>query len=380
MNLKHFILIPRDLYMLTLFVSVGYMLTGELAINPENSVLLLLEGISSLLLITLLLLTFQKYSFRENIVILLALFLSAVVGTINGRWFEMIAACILVVGARNILYREILKCYLTIGSFVCISMVTLSLLGLKSDKVAVNMSSENFLLDELSVRHSFGYVWPTDFATHVFFILLVLWILKNGKLSHIMRILYAIISVLIIVYSDSRLGAGCIMLLILASFFSLDRGNVGISKCYFFAIWCVPLMAITIFLLTIEYDSTNLNWITLDLLLSRRLSISQSAIQEAGVSLWGTEYIMYGGDNSGALYNFIDSSYLQLIVLYGIVYTVIYLLLFSIVGYQSYKRCDRVILVALLVAGFSGIISQHFLQIYMNPLLVALTAKHSSVQ
>jgi hypothetical protein len=89
---------------------------------------------------------------------------------------------------------------------------------------------------------------------------------------------------------------------------------------------------------------------------------------------------MYGGDNSGALYNFIDSSYLQLIVLYGIVYTVIYLLLFSIVGYQSYKRCDRVILVALLVAGFSGIISQHFLQIYMNPLLVALTAKHSSEQ
>jgi hypothetical protein len=74
------------------------------------------------------------------------------------------------------------------------------------------------------------------------------------------------------------------MLLILASFFSLDRGNVGISKCYFFAIWCVPLMAITIFLLTIEYDSTNLNWITLDLLLSGRLSIGQSAIQEAGVS------------------------------------------------------------------------------------------------
>ena len=33
----------------------------------------------------------------------------------------------------------------------------------------------------------------------------------------------------------------------------------------------------------------------------------------------------------------------------------------------------------IFVAGISGAIAQHFLQIYMNPILLALTSEHSSM-
>ena len=379
MNLNHYILIPGTFYMWTLFLSVGYMLSGELVLNSENIVLLMLRYLSALMMVVTFVNALQKYNPREKIFILLVLLLSLVVGLINGRYYEMLATCALVVGAKGEKFDNILKCFFTVGSFVCISMIMFAKLGIVKDTVALGERED--LLSESIARHSFGYAWPTDLATHVFFILFALWMLRKGRLNIIMSIAYIAISYFIIAYTGSRLGAGCILLLVVSSIFFLfcRQKKKKISIFYWLSIIWVPLLAGTIFILSIYYDSSEINWVVFDTLLSGRLHISQETIIDNGIYLFGNELEMYGGDSLSSYYNFIDSSYLQLFVLYGILYTVFFLMLFVGVSYKAYLRSDRVFLVGMLIAGLSGVIAQHFLQIYMNPLLIALTASHSNI-
>ena len=120
-------------------------------------------------------------------------------------------------------------------------------------------------------------------------------------------------------------------------------------------------------------------WVIINTLFSGRLRIGHEAMADYGTKLFGQYYVQYGGQNAGDYYNFIDSSYIQLVVIYGIVYTALFIIAFIVVAYKAYKRKDMVLLLAIFVAGISGAIAQHFLQIYMNPLLLALTTKHNRV-
>jgi hypothetical protein len=49
-------------------------------------------------------------------------------------------------------------------------------------------------------------------------------------------------------------------------------------------------------------------------------------------------------------------------------------------GYQSYRRRDDTLLGALFIAGISGVIAQHFIQVFMNPLLLLLFAREDNSQ
>ena len=123
---------------------------------------------------------------------------------------------------------------------------------------------------------------------------------------------------------------------------------------------------------TAAYEPTNLTWIAIDLVLSGRLDFGQEALSNYGIPLLGQLYRLQGGEIDANMYNFIDSSYLQLFIIYGLFYTFLILIAYCIFGYQSYLRRDYVILIALFVAGISGAIAQHFIQFFMNPLLLLL--------
>ena len=379
MNTGKFSIVPRNLYMLTLLLSVGYMISGEIVFNSDHIFFTLLSYFAAVLMTIQLGVVFPLYSLGGKLLILFSLLLSVIVGVVNGGYYQMLATCALVFGAKGQDFKTILNYYFSVGAFICICMILLSMLGFARDKVNIAWERENLLLGGSSIRHSFGYVWPTNFATHVFYILMSLWIVKSGKLTKSLSIIYLLISFLIIVYTDSRLGAGCIVLLVLASVFLKKRKHTNtISKKYLISLVWIPLLALGIFLLTVFYDSSDINWVVLDALLTGRLRISQETMNEYGISTFGNFIVMYGGDTSGQLYNFIDSSYLQLIILYGTIYTFLYLLAYLVLAYKAYNRRDRSFLIAIIIAGVSGAISQHFIQIFINPLLLALTANHDT--
>ena len=114
-----------------------------------------------------------------------------------------------------------------------------------------------------------------------------------------------------------------------------------------------------------------------DALLSGRLRIGQEALDSAGVSFLGQVFVMFSSARSdGANYNYVDCSYLQLLIIYGFVYTVLIISAYIVIVRQALRRGDILLVIAVITAAISGLIAQHFIEIYMNPFLIALFASH----
>lgn len=379
MPINKYTIIPSNFYLLTLVFAVVYLLGGEVVLYTKNFVFIFIKYVSIFLMSIQLGSAFFKYDKKWRLIIVLSLLLSLVVGLINGRYFELLATCALVFGAKGQNYRNVLRYYFSISAFFCISVILLCKLGVIRDNIAEPLTRINLLTGTDSIRHSFGYVWPTNLSTHVFFILLSLWVYKKGCLNKWLCLIYIIISYLLLVYTDSRLGAGCILLLPCFSMYIYIRDKMRwtFSRWNFFYVIWIPCVSVTMIYITQNYDSSNGIWVILNTLLSGRLRIGHEAMSDYGTKLLGQYYVQYGGQNAGDYYNFIDSSYIQLVVIYGIIYTVLLISAFVVVAYNSYKRKDFSLLLAIFVAGLSGAVAQHFLQIYMNPILLAMTSKHS---
>ena len=331
---------------------------------------------SCLLLGIHLTMTLPKYGKKLPLVLML-IAITLFVGLNIDRIHMMFVTAALVFGAKGLNFDNIVKWYFWIGLFFCIATIIGNQIGLiKDQNIYINALSSRFSLALSDKRLSFGYIWPTDFATHCFFILLAYWYIRKGELTLKEIFLFLFLSITILFYTDAKLGTGCILLLsIVTLFYRLTRNTQ--HKIYAILIYSIPLFAILAIMCTVMYRYSSFTWFFIDsVILAGRLRLGNEAIAMYGTPLWGQELKMYGADTDRQYYNFIDSSFIQLIVIYGIVYTILVILAYTIITYKAYQRKDYILILAILMTGVSGLIAQHFLQVCMNPFLIAFMAKH----
>ena len=331
---------------------------------------------SCLLLGIHLTITLPKYGKKLPLVLML-IAITLFVGLNTDRIHMMFVTAALVFGAKGLDFDNIVKWYFWVGLFFCIVTIFGNQVGLvKGHDVYLDTLSSRLSLALSGKRLSFGYVWATDFATHCFFILLAYWYIRKAKLSIKEMLLFVLLATAILYYTDAKLGAGCILLLpLMTLFYRLTRNTE--PKIYAILIFSIPLFAILAISCTVMYQYSSLTWFFIDsVILAGRLRLGNEAITMYGTPFWGQELQMYGAGTEDKYYNFIDSSFVRLIVMQGIIYTILLISAYMSVAYKAYKRKDYVLIIAILMAGLSGLIAQHFLQICMNPFLIACMAKH----
>lgn len=372
-------------YFSGLIFALVFFLLEETTIDLPDVIDLLLKLMAVLLLSFHLVSVFSQYSPLWKFIIIFTFLLSVVVGQKSDHLTQLFVTWAAVFGAKDIPKEQLLKVYFKTSQIFCVMTVCMALCGLIENKMFLNYSGEreNIFGDIVKWRGSYGYVWPTDFATHVFFIFMTFWILNRGKLGVFKIILSILMTYILLFYTDSRLGCGCIILLlfigVIMNIVRNRRSDNPVKhkrfRLSFLLILWIPFLAILSLWATAAYNPTNLSWIAADLVLSGRLEYGQEALSNYGIPLLGQLYKLYGGTSDANLYNYIDSSYLQLFIIYGLCYTLLILAAYIKLGYQSYHRRDNTLLGALFVAGISGVIAQHFIQVFMNPLLLLLFAK-----
>jgi hypothetical protein len=145
----------------------------------------------------------------------------------------------------------------------------------------------------------------------------------------------------------------------------------------FFIVVSVPFFLWLSYYVTENYDDADFNWMVADVILSGRLRLGNDAFEIAGIPMFGQFYEMFGSArDDGAAYNYLDNSYVQSLVIYGLVYTVVLVVAYAYVCRSAYYRKDYFLLYSVFFAGMSGLIAQHFIEMYMNPFLIALFASH----
>ncbi|MDO4182976.1 MAG: hypothetical protein Q4E12_05155 [Coriobacteriia bacterium] len=122
-------------------------------------------------------------------------------------------------------------------------------------------------------------------------------------------------------------------------------------------------------------------------ILGTRLSLGHSALTQYGISLFGQDIQLVGfglnllGErNTSAAYNYIDCMYVRMLVQLGLLYTAVYLGLFTVAGWRAAKQGNIVLLLIFAAIALNGIINDLSLYLFYNPfLLLAATILRDSV-
>lgn len=282
----------------------------------------------------------------------------------------------LIIGARKIKFENILKIYLVVVSVILITAMICGWFGIIENLVYEDWRRGN--------RYSFGCVYPTDFAAHIFYLVLAYvgcyykkmkswWgLVVMGLSVGLYKLCYAYTSTLTLF-----LFGLCILI------YSTCKGKVKqltvprVSSI-------LPAMTALIFpaLMTIYNGSEEL-WYRLDLKLGYRLLYTSWAIRDYGLSLFG-KTVNEIGNGRTTVYNndyyFIDDSYMRIMIEYGMVVFVTILIMLTLISYKMLTHKQIILFLILEIICIHSIMEHHLMELAYNPFILYLYAENSELE
>lgn len=277
---------------------------------------------------------------------------------------------VLIAGAMDVDYRKILR----VSFWINFATLALAFIG-SCAGVIPDLSYEA----EVGYRHSFGIVYTTDFAARVFYLLVIGWVLYDRVHVTVSLLMTAACTWFIWHYCQGKCSMITLVLFMAAIVYEYVTRNERLLKKMpirivdQFIVWLAPIGAGTIIYLSVIYNY-NVKWIsTLDEILTRRLLLANKAINTYGFSFLGTAFEQNGSGGNTAynfFYNFIDSSYVLIILRYGIIVFTIFLMLIVYQSRSALKKNYRKLLLAIMLVVVHSIVEHHMPEVNYNTFLI----------
>lgn len=293
----------------------------------------------------------------------------------GGRSESLAIGLLYAFSSRNISFTKIAKISFLISSVLLVSIICCSQLGIIQDYI--NM---RFSLTGLNVRHYLGFRYVLNGPIILLHIILLYMYIRKEKMKFAEISVLFLVSVWMFFATDARLS-------FLLSVFSLLIATINrYRKDNYSSLKIIPCMLIfsylvscaIILLLTVFYSPTNDWMVLLDFLLAGRLSISQISIKEYGINLFGSkvEWLGNGLDELGNTkvgeyaYLWVDSLYIQMFQRDGIVFTIIFLCMLTLLMYKFYKKRDNLLLIIFSIRAVQCMIESSMQSLRFNTFLL----------
>lgn len=302
---------------------------------------------------------------------------TAVLVVLRSGYQEPLFWAVILIGARGVSFRKILKTYFIVSASVVGLAFAASMLG-----VIVNLQ---YTLGSRGIRNSFGIIYPTDFAAHIFFLMVIFFYLRGARVKGWQYMICLVIAVLVYAFCNTRLDVSC-MILAVVLYMGINRGKrsgrnikeryrpAGFIKKY--AMYSMPAAALFMSVLTLLFKAGGTFWQRLDEIMSNRLSLGQMGLKDYGIKLFGQQVYMMGNGGSTTLsswYFFIDCSYLYILLKYGIIFLSIVLTVY-VLCCRKYQDDKRFLLMIALVS-LNCMIAHHLVELAYCPFALAVFAK-----
>ncbi|KRN94729.1 hypothetical protein [Pediococcus stilesii] len=309
----------------------------------------------------------DKHSFFEYT---LYLFIGIIllISMIKSESKQLIVVAIFMLMSKNVKSRPLLKIYLIVSLLVLLFSYFSTKMGWIMDLTYTRNMIE---------RHSYGIVYPTDFASHIFYVCCAYVFLRFKKFNLFDVIFLLVTALLVYRQTDARLNFGMILLLIVVGLLGKKEKLDFLNT----VAWLVPIFSFLFtYLASRFYNPTSFIFDLLNKLFSGRLGIVQEILNESGVKFWGQKIIEHGWGGSGFYlntniyeYSYIDSAFMRLLIIYGLMACLLFLLIIIFFLYKS--KNSRTILIVILIL-LSGIVEQHFIDIAYNPFFILLASEY----
>lgn len=270
---------------------------------------------------------------------------------------------------KNTYIRELM----IITSIILITTVILSLVG-----VFPNLYRDIGFRN----RYMLGFKWPTYGPAFLFFAVVdYFMILAKQKMPKILLVLVLTINYWFYYQTNTKSVFYELLLLIILVFFfdrAISKSKLLKSKVVIIVPWIAALIS---YFSAYLYDPFSPFMIALNRVFTNRLSYGNRALSLYGVSLFGqdVDWSALARTGSFATDNLaVDSSFLELMIRKGIVFTFLILVLLSIVMYQQVqKQNQRNVLIICFIIMFC-MTEPWLINVAINPLflLIDLHIKH----
>lgn len=293
----------------------------------------------------------------------------------------LVTTVLLVMAAREIQFRKIIKVYLwVVGSILLVAFIA-AMLGI--------IDNITFVTDD-GLRQSFGVVYTTDFAAHIFY-LCCAYLDLIAKRFRLLNLLPVLIGLWVIYYYTHTITNIIGMLVLLLTYvcyiyrrqlkqFRLIR--LGLRGNFL----ALPLCAVIITWLTAIFNYQNNLLRILNDALSTRLALGYNGLLAYGVKLFGQSRIPingWGGERSEVFtdgignltYFYLDSSFINMLISYGLILTLVIIIGITVFLYLRTRQKDYLLPIMFVAISICSAFDQHFLEVTYNVFLLALFAK-----
>ena len=286
----------------------------------------------------------------KYLILSILLLLSGVLVYFQTNRLNFLVYSMLLVLLVNVDMKVVLRNYVVVAGILVVGVFLLSLIGMIPN-LQYNRAGV--------IRNSFGFIYPTDFASHCFYLFLAISYLLKDKFIWTRSLFGVLLSAFIIKYCDARLNALSILLatvIFIYFYYSKEK------KLKIFALF--PYSAV-VFASIVTYLSYKFSWsnpflVSVNKLITGRLALGRNAFDTFGVHLFGTRNVQFigsGGKTESVIgYNYVDSSYVQMLFTYGIVPVVLLLIIYVVASRKQYKDGQYLLVAILSLIAFNCMI------------------------
>ena len=286
----------------------------------------------------------------KYLILSILLLLSGVLVYFQTHRLNFLVYSMLLILLVNVDMKVVLRNYVIVAGILVVGVFLLSLVGMVPN-LQYNRAGV--------IRNSFGFIYPTDFASHCFYLFLAISYLLKDKFIWTRSLFGVLLSAFIIKYCDARLNALSILLatvIFIYFYYSKEK------KLKIFALF--PYSAV-IFASIVTYLSYKFSWsnpflVSVNKLITGRLALGRNAFDTFGVHLFGTRNVQFigsGGKTESVIgYNYVDSSYVQMLFTYGIVPVVLLIIIYVVASRKQYKDGQYLLVAILSLIAFNCMI------------------------
>ena len=290
---------------------------------------------------------------------------------LNDRYVFLLYFSVLTLGCVGTDYRTLLKVQVCVVGAVVFAAALCCMVGAIENRVYWGHGT---------IRSSFGYTYPTNMAAYYVFIIIAAWIAWDEVWDPVFLLLGFLSLFISGVIADSKTSFLCSLLFVAAVFWCWLIRN----KTSTWIIWiqnvlgflcriAFPLCGAIAILLTVAFHQGLPYMEKLNEWTSNRLAQQTDAFYQYGVHLFGRAFEMHGLTSVFPVlnYNYVDCSYLQLLLRCGALAFLLYLVLWPMMTGTAIKAGKYRLSMGLALIALHSLSEHRFLVVDYNLLFVA---------
>ena len=290
---------------------------------------------------------------------------------LNIKYIFLVYLSILTLGCIGTDYRTLLKVQVCVVGAVVLSAALCCMVGAIENRIYWGHGT---------IRSSFGYTYPTNMAAYYVFIVIAAWVAWDEVWDPVF-LLPGLLSLFVSgVIADSKTSLLCSLLFLAAVLWCWllrNKSETGIMRIQnWFGLLCrisFPLCGIVAIILTVAYHQELPYMDVLNDWTSNRLAQQTDAFYKYGVHLLGNAFEMRGLTSVFPVlnYNYVDCSYLQLLLRCGVLAFLVYMVLWPIMTDAAIKAGKYRLSIGLALIALHSLSEHRFLVADYNLFFIA---------